>query len=352
MSQDGKMSPWVIGGPGRCGKTHLALSLWNHDGPVAGFPLEGLFTVYGRRRASFTRKSSQLLLEEYLTRPRFTDVDRLASERPLDYLSSSIDVLCDEFPNGHRDPIAMIGWVLERFAKENGRETWAAFDLHPEFRYPRLRRSIPGLRLVVMTRDAREAICAALFWRGDPGSRAARDARFKHSLIMFCLGMQVGRGLARQWPDDVEILDFNALVSGDRAERQHVARKFGISVDAVDAAYDFTPDFHFEPDKGFHLPDGRWQNLLTATELNEISVLTSQNAIPEPKTARPRWPFLLFARGVLAVGRISPGLARAIADVVYYPRRYVSRHINSIRRLASDIAHELGRAHQARGPAS
>ena len=163
---------------------------------------------------------------------------------------------------------------------------------------------------------------------------------------MFCLAAQVGRALAHRWPDDVEILDFNALVSGDQSERQRVARRFGISVDAVSEAYNFVPDFCFEPGKGFRLPDGRSRELLNATELSEIVTLVGHGTMAESGTARPRWPFLVFALGVLAVGRVSPGLARAVADLAYYPRRSMARYINSIRRLASDIRQELGRARQ------
>ena len=195
-----------------------------------------------------------------------------------------------------------------------------------------------------MTRDAREAVCAALFWRGDPGERHARDARFKHSLILWCLSAQAGRMLARRWPDDVHVLDFNRLVSGDRSERHRVAQHFGIEIDSVNEAYEFVPDFHLDPVHGFLLPDGRRAKLLSAVELKEVSILTGsgdRDPIIGDAAAtggnHPRRRFIWLARAVLALGRVSPGLARAAADLAYYPHRYMMRRVNSLRQLLTDL---------------
>lgn len=351
MSDREARSPWLVGGPGRCGKTHLVLTLWKHQGPVAGFPLEGLFTVYSRRWFPFFRSLNARFLKEYLTRPRFIDAKRKASKRPLTYFSSSIEALQAALPGEYNHPVSLIGWMLTRFAEENGRETWAAFDLHPEFLYPRFRRRLPGLKLAVMVRDPREAICAMLFWRGDPGNGVARDARFKHSLVLWCLAVWTGRALARRWPDDVHVFDFNALVSGDETECGRVARCFGLDAEAVRNAYDFSPDFHYLPGEGFLTPDGRRAPYLGASELAEIAILAGPSDA-SPTTygqalsgdPRSRRRFLLFARAVLALGRAAPGLARAIADFVYYPGRYIKRRINDLRRLVKDVLLGLRRA--------
>lgn len=336
-------SPWLVGGPGRCGKTHLVLTLSRLRGPVAGFPLEALFTVYCRRRFPFFRRSRAGFLEEYLTRPRYVDAERAASETPLDYFSSSLDQLRAAIPDACDHPISLIGWMLDRFAADNGGRTWAAFDLHPELLYPHFRRRLPGLRLAVMVRDPREAVCAALFWRGDPGSGAARDARFKHCLILWCLGVQTGRILARRWPDDVRIFDFNALVSGNERECRQLAECFGLEHGAVKDAYDFRPDFRYVPGDGFRVPEGSTVPHLGGDELMEIALLASPyvdgrpaEAADVPGGARPRRGFVLFARIVLFLGRAAPGLARAMADLAYYPGRYVTRRINEFRRFVRD----------------
>lgn len=343
MTRHGKMSPWLIGGPGRCGKTHLALSLWNHDGPVAGFPLEGLFTVYDRRWIC-TRRSIMSLLEEYLTRPRYTDAVRVASERPLDYLTSSLDTLRAVFPDNRDHPILMIDWVLDRFARENGCQTWAAFDLHPEFRYPLFRKHLPNLKLAIMARDPREAVCAALFWRGEPGDQESRAARFKHCLILYCLAVHTGQALARRWPNDVEIFDFSRLVSGDDQERRRIAQSFGMSLDDVNKSYDLVPEFDFEPDRGFLSPDGDRKRLLNDREFNEISALSGNEHSPGADGTQPRQLFLFFARLMFAVGRLSPTLARAITDFAYYPRRSVLQRVNRFRQWASDLRSDMASA--------
>jgi hypothetical protein len=332
--------PWLVGGPGRCGKTHLVLALWKHGAPVGGFPLEGLFTIYSRRGLPFARPSATALMQEYVLRPRYTDADRAETERPTDYLTSSVAELAADLPRALRDPVAVIGWVLDRFAAENGRKTWAAFDLHPEFRYPRFRRQLPGLKLAVMVRDPREAIAAGLFWRGVPPSRSMRDARFKHSLLLYCLGTRTGRALARRWPQDVHVFDFNALVGGNANERGRLTQSLGIGAAALAQAYDFVPDFDFDPVKGFRAPGGQRVGLLDDTEISEIAALTGVGSIGAGKT---RFAFTAFARMVLAIGSVAPEVARTLIDVVYYPRRTMVRRINNARQLVADLRRAMRR---------
>lgn len=337
MSPTGDMAPWLIGGPGRCGKTHLALALWNHRSTVVGFPLEGLFSIYSRRWVPFTRQSILSLLEEYLTRPRYIDAGREASEQPLDYLTSPLNTLRAMFPEYHNHPVVMIGWILDQFAKENDGKAWAAFDLHPEFRYPFFRKHLPNLKLAVMTRDPREAICAALFWRGEPCDSEARAARFKHSLIMYCLAIQTANTLSRRWPNEVQIFDFNRLISGDVRERRRIAQNFDMSMYDVNKSYDLVPDFDFDPNRGFLSPGGDRVNFLSDRELIEISSLTGIETLHRTDGTPPRRRFLKFARLVFASGRLSPVLARTITDFAYYPRRSIAQRINRLRELASDL---------------
>lgn len=330
--------PWLVGGPGRCGKTHLVLTMWAQRGIVAGFPLEGLITVYSRRWPPFTRRRSRSLLAEYLTRPRYIDAERDKSEAPLKYFSSKIEQLRSALPDSKRRPVEIIGWVLDRFAEENGGETWAAFDLHPEFGYRRFRRQLPGLKLAVMRRDPREAVCAALFWRGAPDGRQARDRRFKHSLIGYCLGLQTARRLARRWPDDVHCFDFNALIAGDGNELERVQSCFDLQAETLAEAYGITPYFHYQPGQGFLLPDGSREHLLEQTEMAEIFALSGIGTADASFGEQGRRSFLAFARAVLLLGRLTtPDAARLLSDLAYYPRRTVQRRINGLRQFASDL---------------
>jgi hypothetical protein len=331
MADLGVLDRWVIGGPSRCGKTHLALSLWNQDAKTVGFPLEALFSVYLRRYMP-----AELLLEEYLTRPRYIDAERDETERPIDYFSSSLEDMKAAVGAAGRLPITTIGWALDRFARDNGRASWAAFDLHPEFRYELFCRQIPQLKLAVMHRDPREAIAAALFWRGHPAMASARDARFRHSLIMYCLGLQVARSLSERHPDRVKLFDFSALVTGDTGERSRIAACFGMSQDAVARAYDISPDFHYDPALGFRLPGGTRSHLLTLDELDEISLLAGPGHRGSA-ASNGRAGFLRTARAILTLGRSAPNLARAVADAVYYPSRFLRRRANGVRLMAADV---------------
>ena len=310
--------------------------LWNSQASVAGFPVEGLFTVYSRYRILLSRQAREGFVEEYVTRPRYTDALRERAERPERFFKSSVSELRTRLPDRVRHPLAIIAWALDCFAEENGRASWAAFDLHPEFRFQHFRRHIPGVKLAVMVRDPREAIAAALFWRGEPGSQRARDVRFKHCLIMYCLGIQTGRSLVRRWPDDVVIFDFNALTSGDAAERARICKCFGIADAAARKAYSISPHFSYVKGKGFLMADGEHAMLLTPVELAEISVLSPDGTNSDaPSTVRQ--PFVAFARFTLAVGRLTPMVARSIADLAYYPHRTVVRRINALRQLLADL---------------
>ena len=349
----GPPGPWVVGGPGRCGKTRLVNMLWENDGPIAGFPLEGLFSVYLKRRFPFFRSQQKVILEEYLLRPRYIDATRRNAEQPIAYFRSPLTELKAALPADSGHQLSLVGWALARFASDNGRRTWAAFDLHPELIYPRLRRHIPGLKLAVMVRDPREAICATMYWRSDLQPGADRDRQFKHSLIMWCLGVQTGRRLARARPGDVFVFDFNALVAGNAAECRRVAAQFHLDPKAVRDAFDFVPDFGYEPAHGFLSPDGRRRQLLSETELAEISILTRPllGEAPTPGPAavgtRPRWTLIVFARAILGLGRLAPSLARKVADSTYFPRRYLTRWINDAQRLVNDLRIGLRCYHDA-----
>ncbi len=349
-----RCAPWLVGGPGRCGKTRLVLALWNNPGLLAGFPLEGLFTVFAKRRVPFFRARRALVLEEYLSRPRYVDAERAVSERPTQYFTSSLAELKAALPADVGHKIALLDWALSRFAQENGRQSWAAYDLHPEFLYESFRRHVADLKLAVMMRDPREAVCAMLFWRTYPRRGADHNQRFKHSLILWCLGVQTGRILARRRPGDVFVFDFNALVEGNPVECRRVAQHLHIEETAVRAAFDFASHFDYDADDGFLTPDGSRAHLLSAQELAEVTLLAApyyghemRFGLAQPRVD-PRRGFVIFARAVLRLGRIAPNLARMIADLTYYPGRHAKRLVNGVRRFCHDL---LGGLRHAGGSA-
>lgn len=329
---------WIVGGPGRCGKTHLVMTLRALGSPVIGFPLEALFTVFNRRKLLFLAPEPARLAREYLERDRYTDAARAQSEKPSQYFSTPSADLVAALPPTGKHPIQVIGWLLDRFARDHQGKGWAAFDLHPEFYYPAFRRLLPGLKLAVMVRDPREAVAAALCWRGVPEAGTARDGRFKHSLLLYVLSHQTARMCERRWPDDVVFLDFNALTSGDAGELDRVARAFEISASQLKETYRFKPDFQHQSGEGFLTRYGRRSHFLTPVELAEVAALT--RVVPATR-AKGRQPFLAFARAVLALGRISPNAARTIVDWIYYPRRTMTRRINVIRQLAGDLIRKV-----------
>ncbi|MFQ5953477.1 MAG: hypothetical protein ACE5JZ_00260 [Kiloniellales bacterium] len=343
---DQRPAPWLIGGPGRSGKTTLALALNKGEGPVAGFPVEGLFTYYLKRRFLNFPVHRRQLLAEYLTRPRYMDSDRDVVRRPIEFFHRPLTDILARIPATVRHRIDLIDWALQRFAEDNGRRTWAAFDLHPEFRYPSFRRRIPGLKLAVMVRDPRRSLHDMMHWRRTPIGTPRFERRFRHSLVMWCLGLQAARRRARRYPGDVVLFCFDALIRGEAQECARLADAFGMQAEALRAAFAFEPALR--PEEGNQAdhpgPD------FSAPYLAEIDLLcrplagefVRQFAAPAAATRAARRGFLRVARLLLALGRVSPRLARLAADFVYFPANSARRMGNSLLRVARDNLHAIG----------
>ena len=317
---------WLIGGAGRSGKTTLSNVLAMHSRSVAGFPLEGVFRVYLQRRFPFFRHQRLRLLREYLTRPRYIDAARTRVEYPIDHFDADAEDLARELPDEIDNPIALFGWLLDRYAASRGKQSWAVFDLLPELRYVTYRRLIPGIRLAVMRRDPEEAIAEGLFWRSYPDPPIDRERRFKSMLFQWCLSATVTRALSMRFGDDVVTFSFNKLLAADENERQRLAMTFDIDRAAIQDAFAFEPHFKFQADRGFKGPDGHWRHLLTDRELEHIAAAVEGRALYRD------------VRALISLAPRMPVLARSTGDFIMYPGKNATRRVNALRQRASDAA--------------
>ena len=317
---------WLIGGAGRSGKTTLANVLAANSQSVAGFPLEGVFHVYLQRHFPFFRHQRLRLLREYLNRPRYMDAARSRVEYPLDYFDADAESLVGELPETIDNPIALFGWLLDRFAASQGRQSWAAFDLLPELRYETYRRLIPGVRLAVMRRNPEEAIAEGLFWRSYPNPPADRERRFKNMLFQWCLSTAVTQSQSARFGDDVVTFSFNKLLAADEDEQQRLAMTFDMEQAAIQDAFAFEPHFGFRKNRGFKGPDGTWRHLLTDRELEHIAAAVRGRALYRD------------VRTLLALAPRMPVLARSTGDFIMYPRLNAVRRLNALRQRAQDAA--------------
>lgn len=333
--------PWMMGGPSRTGKTTLVNVINEGGGSVAGFPVEGLFSVYLRRYFAIFSNHREKLIKEYLERPRYMDVAREVFQRPIDLYEQSISQLQQSVPDSITHQIALIHWLLQEYAHEKGKATWASFDLHPEFYFTIFRKYIPGLKLAYMVRDPREVLCALLFWRHYPSRCPQAIQRFRHGISMWCLSMYAALQLKNHYPEDVKFFSFNALTNGNIEMIDIVARSFGLDSKKLRSAFDFLPVFSYDSEKGFLAPDASRQDLLGKEELKEICQIcwpvageyTQYFITPDRLSETKSVKNISLENIILKLGRWLPRKTRMLLDLIYYPGKFCRRRINSLRTL-------------------
>ncbi len=316
--------PTLIGGSSRSGKTVLALALGETTGPVAAFPLEAVFHTYHRRRFPFFKTQRRRIVWEYLNRPRYITGDRSETASPKDYMGPLTDQLVANIPSSITNQISLLGWVLDQFSENQGCITWAAFDLHPEFFYEAYRKFIPNLRLAIMYRDPYSAIAAGVFWRSWPKAPPDRQNRFRLMLLLWHLSKTVSESLTEKYPAAVARFSFNRLCDGDKAEYSRLATFFPVKTVEIEKSFNFVPHFSFHKERGFLSPTGKWENLLTMREIEEINDLEKGIVAGS------------FIRSLLKYGPQAPELTRQLLDAYLYPTKTFYRRLNSIKQLMTD----------------
>jgi hypothetical protein len=333
------MNPWIFGGSGRCGKTSMVLALNGKEGKIIGFQLEGLFAAYSEKYpVVFSNRIKKILITQYLQRPRYVDVERLKSKKPIAFFTTPLDDILNSIEFNSNNIVPIIASTLDIFAKDNNCETWAAYDLLPEFYFHRFLKYRLKINFATMLRDPRESIAAMLHWRCYPKPPENRDIRFKHSLIIWCLSIQTGLHLRKKYPKNFKVFSFNRIINNDNDEINRISKDIGVSSSLIKEYFSFEPFFTFDSFKGHKTPQGGWDNkLLTQLEYYQIDQLCKpflrevENSLM-PKTevqiVKKLNGFIIFSKVVLLIGKLSPRFAKLIVDMRYFPKRRVFRFIN------------------------
>ena len=168
--------------------------------------------------------------------------------------------------------ITLIHNALKLFADQMNSDTWVACDLHPEFRYKKLRKYIPGLNMAIMLRDPRESIAASLYWRDYPNRCNKNKLIFFHRLQMWVLSAKMG--ITYENDNNIKTFNFNKIIRKDKNERKRLLKTFALDPDVSFIEEHETPHFTYKCDRGFYCPDKVWRPLLSEAEIGIIEKIT------------------------------------------------------------------------------
>jgi len=336
MNEIESYHPWLIGGPARNGKTTLINALYNNKGSVIGLPVEGLLLVYLRKWRPLLGRQQKELLTEYLSRPRSIDSMKCNTAKPIDFFKTDLNnVLKIVLEDRHEHHIGLIDSALKLFARQNGAITWAACDLHPEFRYKKILQHIEKLNLAVMLRDPRESIAASLYWRDFPQRCINSKSVFYHRLQMWAMSAEISMKCREANVDSIKTFNFNKLVSKDKNECARLSSTFGGEISFYE--HDEPPYFSYVPSRGFYCPDKKWRFLLDDYEINMIEEITmpfltyfgyEKASNTDANKNKPNKSVLYLLRSSIFIGRRAPYFIKSINDMFCAPASYFRLYLN------------------------
>ena len=335
------MQGYLIAGPARCGKSQMALYLQQQSGISASIlTVDALLPFFARSDIKYRKEAAQQFLSEYLKRPRFMDAKRSNSRVPLDdMLVSEGDIINSIEYAELETAVTLIGKSLSQWTELESHSAWFAPDLHAELFYKTLTHDIPSLKLLVLLRDPREALAAALYWRTYPNRIKYSGRVFLHKLLLWCLAADVGWRYAKEMPGQVTVMYLNEV--NDMQDNI-----FGKLLDTKydsDARSLLKPDslyFSYDPVYGFIGPDGIRSPLLTDSEIYLIETLTSKwftynhnDDYSYEGTIGCRANILFvytLLRVTLRIARLDPVAAKVFIDFLLFPIMQVRKWVNRL----------------------
>lgn len=327
-------SPWLIGGPARCGKSIVAQLLAEAGGLVAVLRVDALLHVYRDGRTFSAMQEKRDFLTAYLERPRYMNPERTDTRRPIDdFLLAGEETLKNiAIPTGNTNPTNLIALSLDEMASQNAKPTWLALDLHSELHFRHYKKHIPDLKLLVVLREPVEAIAASLYWRTFPERRANSSWYFSYALFLWRLSILVTTALKRDFPSDVYVIWSNALLRGEvNLPDQLIDTKIDLKK-RMSAMFNGQPYFSFDKDRQkFLCPDGTWRALLTSDELATIDQYANASSSNKTETNKHDSRKFGIADALLRVAEKNPVFAKTMADWLFFPHRIPDRIIEIIK---------------------
>ena len=334
--------PWIIGGSGRSGKTTLVNLIENSENEIAGFPLELLINVYDKQYIANFKKNKRHLANEYICRTRYLDVERKIKKSLLDLINSeNSKKKFLQLPNNILNSIQLIDWIMSVYANEMNCESWAAFDLHPEFKFEKYSKFISNLNMLIMIRDPREVIAEIMFWRGKPKNHIRK---FYHSLISWSLSIKTTFRLMKKYPENVDVIFFNNLVNKDKNEYKKLRTYFNISDDDIEKTFK-NIYYSYNDNEGHLLPSGNSKKLLSDDELSIIETICmpllnqiEKNYINQRTSSANKTDRLFIEKLILFfINQNNHNSIRNLNEFIFFPKKFIKRIYTNLKKILRQI---------------
>lgn len=320
-----KKGPVLIGGHSRAGKTTLVGIADTACPHYAGLPFELLLNVYPSIWGAFNAGSRRKVLLEYLTAQRAITPDRSRHAAPADNLDeASIQTLASDAARGSGITEG-IGVILQSIAEHRGATSWIGADYHAECDYRRLRRAIPGLRLIVVLRDPVASVCASLYWRTFPSRMVDANKEIRFRTAAWRMSACAGHALARKFPNEVAIIDYDRLWKKDESTIAHLSQFLGCDAKALKDAAPKQPWFSRVEGDLFACPDGNYRPLLNKKEIGLIENDTADLACILSEGGQAK------LRG-MQLAAYAPALSRYLLALRRNPRARIMRSMSRLKR--------------------
>lgn len=312
----------ILCGSSRAGKSTLAKLARKYSRRHKGLMFEGLFPAYLSRYSYFLRSKHKGLFLEYMERPRFIDENKSKTITPAEDL-------------GLRNYI--YDTSLLSSLKSNFGDEWIIADLHAELYYKKLLRSMPDLHFIVVLRDPRDCVCAALYWQDYPDCAHNRKSMFYKALYSWILSYEIAKRIKQKHPDNITIINSNKLRS-DKILPEFLEFDESWKEEIAPNAY-----YTYQDGGVFTVPEGNTSKLLSASEIliierfckrymNELCYKTHNQERLNPLHAGG-----LGIKLMLLISKLSPSLARGFIDLLFSPGQHAKKQVERLKQFIKDI---------------
>lgn len=321
----------LIAGPARCGKSTVAAVLAQDMAKIAVLRVDALLPAFRTVVNPTTIAGRKKFIKDYLLRPRYMDPARLEVRCPADDMGDAFTaVLAKAKQLEASTPAGLIFATLDAWASESGRMAWVVPDLHAEIYFHEFIRDYPGLRMIVLLRDPREAIVASLYWRTYPQRIVGGRKNFVYKLLLWCLAAETGRRLERKFPRQVSVFWTHALKQPAASDRRlgSLFPDITISAEGIN-----TEDMYFSyvDNYGWLCPDGNRREILSEKEKIIIGAVCRPWFDPGIRPVCDPFATVIVIAiramlvAVLTVAKYRPGLSKNLLDWSFFPLAYASR---------------------------
>ncbi len=336
-------SPWLIGGPSRCGKSTFADAIANSaddDLKSAALRVDALLHKYRKKNRFKNKHEADNFLKTYLQRPRYMNPECTEKLCPVDDANDSIEnVITKTNPTAGMTPLDIIFCALNVMAENKKKESWVVLDLLPELYFEKYKATLNNLKLLIIIRDPIEAIAASMYWRSYPTRTSVCGKKtIEYFLFLWCLSASTSSMLKEKYPDDVFIISTDELFCGEPILPDDFKSKTLFA--ELENYYSGLPYFSFKCTESTHYcPDNTWHKLLNENEITYIDKYKKiywQDMFMSGNHNNLLNNEISLINGLLKVAKFNPIAAKLISDNLYMPKRAVN---NFLARLKSLIQH-------------